>query len=139
MPMKLKVAHLYEATLTLALVIRENRPMTQKGKYWAARMHSKLLPDWTVVNEQREAFINAFNHMETGATAFSVPADKMPEWHEFWTNGLAKEVVEVDVKPLALSMLMLDETSNGSITAAELISLDDLVYDDSPVDIATAA
>lgn len=142
MAMKLTVEHLYEATMTLANIINQRRPMPQKGKYRLARMHAKLLPEWTVVNEQREAFINAYEHKTAPEAPFSVPADKMPEWHEFWTKGLAKEVIEVDVQPMPLSQMMLPgamENSNGTIEASEIISLDDLIYDDTDVDLAKAA
>jgi len=54
----------------------------------------------------------------------------MDTWHEFWTNGLAKETVEIDVQPIPLSTLVSDD-ANGSIEAIEIMDLDDLVYDDA--------
>ena len=128
--MKLTVAHLYAAQITLTAIINRKAPMSQKGKYRIARMHRKLMPDFQVANEQRELFISAFGHREEGAENFSVPVDKMDTWHEFWTNGLAKETVEIDVQPIPLSTLVSDD-ANGSIEAIEIMDLDDLVYDDA--------
>jgi len=55
--MKLTVAHLYAAQITLTAIINRKAPMSQKGKYRIARMHRKLMPDFQVANEQRELFI----------------------------------------------------------------------------------
>lgn len=148
--MKLKVQQVFDATLTLSQIIRDQngvpradgttaipRPMSQKGKYRLARMHAKLLPEYTVANERRDAMIKAYDHhpmvpANDGAEGmvtspeFRVPDDKLPEFNAAW-GEIAEQEIELDVEPIPLAMLDLGDTTDGSIQAAELILLGDLV------------
>lgn len=147
--MKLKAQHVFTATLVLAQIIREGRPMPQKGKYRIARMHAKLLQEFNVLNAQRDELIKAYDHHElvpdpldaekrVPSPDFSVPADKMPEFLEAW-GKIASEDLEVDVQPIPLGQLDLGDGKDGCIHAAELIDLDDLVCDDDPPALLKAA
>lgn len=129
--MKLKVQHVMDATLVVAQIIRENRPMPQKGKFRLARLHTRLLPEFNVANTRRDEMIAAYEHhepVEDGVPSpqFSVPLDKMPEFNAAWAE-IGGEEIEVDVEPVPLSCLDLGDGSDGAITAHELITLGDLV------------
>ena len=135
--MKLTVQHAYDATLLVAQIIRERRPFPQKGAYRLARMHAKLLPEFTTINTQRDAMIKVYDHhpMLPGANPgdpdmaseeFSVPVDKMPEFAEAW-GKIAVEEIDIDVEPIPLSYLDMGDVHTGSIDAGELIVLGDLV------------
>lgn len=132
--MKLKVNDVFQATLTISQIIRENRPMPQKGKYRLARMHAKLLPEFTMISEQRDALIKAYDHhpeiygpdgVSRPADEFSVPADKMQEFNAAWKE-IGDQEIEVDVEPIPLDQLDLG-SANGSVTASELVTLGELV------------
>lgn len=150
--MKLKVQQVFDATLTLSQIIRDQngvpradgsaavpRPMSQKGKYRIARLHAKLLPEYTVANERRDAMIKAYGYHppvpaagDEGAKAmvpspeFGVPDDKLAEFNAAWKE-IAEQEIDLDVEPIPLAMLDLGDTTDGSIQAAELILLGDLV------------
>jgi hypothetical protein len=131
----------YDATLTVAAIIRERRPMPQKGKYRIARLHAKLLPEFTALDARREDIIKAYDHHEmvSGpktkddplgqnevlAEEFSVPADKLTEFSKAWAE-ITDEEIDVDVEPVPLDQLSF-EGVDGSIHANELIALGDLV------------
>lgn len=139
--MKLKAKHVYEATLTVAQIIRDQRPMPQKGKYRLARLHAKLLPEFTALDARREEMIKAYDHhpmVPVGPSEgdpqgerlgvspeFSVPLDKLDDFHKAW-GEITSEEIEVDVEPVPLDQLCLDGV-DGSIHANELIALGDLV------------
>lgn len=135
--MKLKVQQVFDATLVLARIINEGRPMPQKGKYRMARMHAKLLPEWTPINAQRDALITAYDHHpvvkdaagnDTGVLSdqFAVPADKAEEFNAAW-KAICDEEIEVEVEPIPLAQLDLGDSIDGAITANELVTLGDLV------------
>lgn len=143
--MKLKVQHVFDATLVVAQIIRENRPMPQKGKYRLARLHAKLLPEFTTAAARRDEIITAYDHHEMmpgepglytasdppqrvmiSAPQFSVPPDKLPEFNAAWAE-IAGEEIEVDVEPVPLGCLDLGDNADGAIQAAELVTLGDLV------------
>lgn len=142
--MKLKVQHVMDATLVVSQIIREARPMPQKGKYRLARMHAKLLPEFTTINDRRDAMIKEYDTLETepvtdGATGevshvpkanaqWMVPPDKMPEFNEAW-KVVGDQEIDVDVEPLPLSQLDLGNGTDGAIEARELITLGELVTD----------
>lgn len=127
--MKLKVAQVFDACLVLSAIIRENRPVPQKGAYRLARMHAKLLPEFTTITNQRDALITAYQHKEEGAVNFSVPNDKMLEFREAW-NKIAEEDIEVDVEPIPLAQLDLGADKPSAVSASELITLGPLVAGD---------
>jgi len=136
--MKLKASLVYAAALIVAQIIRENRPMPQKGKYRLARLHAKLLPEFNVLNERRDEMIKAYDHFaeikdKDGAVMAkaeqnSVPEDKMAEFTAAWEE-IANQEIEVEVEPIPLSQLDLGDNVDGSITGAELAGLGDLVTD----------
>ena len=134
--MKLTVQKLMDATLVLAQIIRDRRPLPQKGSYRLARMHSKLLPEFTTINSKRDEIITAYNyHPVSGRNPdgedvfdenFAVPAGNMDEFTAAWKE-IGDEEIEVDVQPIPLSQLDLGDSVEGSISAGELITLGDLV------------
>lgn len=137
--MKLTVQHVWDATQTLAKIINEARPMPQKGKYRLARMHAKLLPEFQTINERREEMIKAYGtHVkvrqpvcedplnEVDGPDYMVPADKMEEFTADWKKFGADEI-DVAVEPIPLACLDLGDGKDGSIQAAELITLGELV------------
>lgn len=132
--MKLKAQQVYDATLTVSRIINDNRPMPQKGKYRLARLHQKLLPEFTTLNERRDAMITAYDHHATigdfpttrELPEFSVPPDKLPEFTAAWKE-IGDQEIEVDVEPVPLAYLELSESADGSIQAHELVTLGDLV------------
>lgn len=127
--MKLKVQHVFDATLLVSQIIRERRPMPQKGSYRLARMHAKLQPEFDTIANQRDALITAYDHKAPEAEAFSVPDDKLAEFQEAWKK-VADEEIEVAVEPIPLVYLDLGDSVVGSISASELIVLGDLVSGD---------
>ncbi len=58
--MKMKVQQLMDATLVVATIIREERPLPQKGKYRLARLHDKLNREFLIVNARRDVMITAY-------------------------------------------------------------------------------
>lgn len=140
--MKLTVGHVYQATELVTAIINQGRPMPQKGQYRIARLYAKLKPEYDLIVGRRNAMIEAYGHHEmvdppmtaedplgqgekVPAPNFSVPADRMPEFTKAWAEVAAEEIeVAVDSIPLA----QLDSGGPaGTITAGELIVLDDLV------------
>jgi hypothetical protein len=137
--MKLKVQHVMDATLVITRIINEARPMPQKGKYRLARMHARLVPEFAMINSQRDEMIRAYGTHQTrtitdGAGVestietedFVVPADKMPEFTEAWAK-IGAEDIELDIEPIPLDQLDLGPAVDGAIEASELIALGDLV------------
>lgn len=140
--MKLKVQQVMDATLVISQIIREDRAMPQKGRYRLARLHSKLLPEFTTINAQRDELIKAYDtHVmvsetdpETGAVIevataeFTVPEDKMPEFTEAW-KAIAGEEIDIDVEPIPLSQLDIGGDIDGNISVNEFIVLGSLIAD----------
>lgn len=139
--MQLKVQHVMDATLVISQIIRDQRPMPQKGKYRLARLHAKLFPEFKTINERRDDMIMAYQthqtrevpdpenpgQTKTEATAeWMVPADKMDEFNAAWKT-IADEVIDIDVQPMPLAYLDLGDAVEGSIQANELITLGELV------------
>lgn len=123
--MKLKVQHVFEATLVVARIINENRPMPQRGKFRLARLHAKLLPEFTTIAARRDEMITAYDHL--GETLQpTVPDDKLSEFAAAWTE-IGDEEIEVDVEPVPLGCLDLGDAADGAIQANELVTLGDLV------------
>lgn len=154
MTMKLKVQHLMDSMLLISEIIRDNRPMPQKGKYRLSRMHAKFLPEFERINLARNEMIKSYDTpqmipnpaykgklIEVGnaelasiepqfiksPTEFMVPAEKLEEFTKKWMDFAAEEI-EVDVEPIPLEQLCLSDNSvDGSITAHEFSVLGDLV------------
>lgn len=148
--MKLKVQNVFEATLVLSQIIRENRPMPQKGAYRLARLHAKLQPEFNTISEQRDKLIIAYDYkakpknpdtgkvIEDAPEQNMVPDDKMAEFLEAWKK-ISEETIEVEVQPVPLWQLDRGADKPAAISASELITLGDLVNDDDPPALAKAA
>lgn len=142
--MKLKIQQVFDATQTLATIIREQRALPTKGVYRVTRMHSKLLPEFTTINDQRTAKINSYEHKAwvtpqgaiipaeeaiklAGVSEQNiVPDDKMPEFIEWWRELTSGEEIEVNIDPIPIDQLCI-EGRESSISAAEFQVLGDLV------------
>lgn len=139
--MKLTVQQVMDATLLVSLIIREQRPMPQKGKYRLARMHAKLYPEFKLINERRDAMIKAYDYHQkvevedpdnagqkkvVDGPEWQVPPDKNDEFNAAWAE-IAKEEIEVAVEPIPLAYLVISDSQNGAIEANELITLGDLI------------
>lgn len=135
--MKVKVQRLMDAMLIISQIIREQRAMPQKGKYRFARLHAKLLPEFTTINDQRDAMIKAYDCLATQTlpdgteaqvfpTSYCVPPDKIAEFTEAW-GKIADDEIELDVEPIPLAYLDLGGSHDGSIEATELITLGEFI------------
>ncbi len=133
--MKLTAQQVFIATPVIRAIIEQNRPMPQKGKYRLARMSAKLEPEFKPINDRREAMIIAYDYHPMVKTAdgamepaphFGVPEDKLAEFLPAWKE-IGDEEIEVDVEPVPLAYLDFGDNANGSISAAELVALGDLV------------
>ena len=122
--MKLKVQQVFEATPLLATIINEKRPLPPKGAYWIARLHTKLLPEFTTIAARHDALITAYDYTAPEATTLSVPEEKRAEFFAAWAE-IADEEIEVGVDPVKLDLL--DAGGVSSITAGEFVTLGELV------------
>lgn len=137
--MKLTAQNVFGATVVLASIIKEQRSMPQRGKYLVARLHTKLLPEYNVLEGRRNAIVQELGDpvMKTEELAdgtisitpvegqWQVPMHRMPEFTKAW-EAIGAEELEVDVQPLPLSALSLP-TGDGAIEAHELVILGDLI------------
>lgn len=134
--MKLKIQHIMDATLLISQIIREQRPMPLRGKFQLARLHAKLVPEFNVIDQQRDALITTYNtkqekvNAETGETTeldnWVVPPEQMSDFAAKWKE-IADQELDIDVAPLALADLDLGSGTNGSVEAHELIILGDFI------------
>lgn len=62
--MELTNLQVYDITLALAELIRSNRPMPVKGKYWIGRLHKKLKPAFDEIVKHRDAIIEGYDYEE---------------------------------------------------------------------------
>lgn len=137
--MKLTVQQIIDVTLVVSQIIREQRPMPQRGKFRLARMHMKLLPEFNTINGQRDAMITAYGvHQtksttdpETGAVVteetpeWIVPPEHMDEFTAAWSK-ISSEEIDIDLQPLVLADIDNGD-ANGSIETSELITLGELI------------
>lgn len=144
---KLTVNQLITAVPIITTIIREKRPMPQKGKFNFARMYSTLLPHWNRLNTERDELIKSFDHhpmlrraatpddseedrergyVEKASEEFSVPVDKMKDFEEQW-KPIGEREVEVEVEPIPMKTFDLGLGSDGSVDAAEIIDLGPLI------------
>lgn len=133
--MKLTAQQVFEATPVIATIIREQRPMPQKGSYRLARMYKALQPEFATIAERRDALIVAYDHKikvkdaqgnDTDQEVNSVPDDKAAEFQAAWKQ-IADEEIEVPVEPVPLAQLDLGDATAGAIRADELVLLGPLV------------
>lgn len=147
MTMKLTVGQIHTTVQVISTILRERRPMPQRGKFALAKMHTALLPKWEEINEQRDELIKSYNHhpvlrravtaqdgeediargyVEKVSDEFGVPDDKAKDFAEKW-KILGEDEVECDVKPISVRMFDLGTGSDGSIEGAEIIEMGNLV------------
>lgn len=141
--LNVKVRTIFEALPVITAIIKERRPMGQAGKFRLARMHAVLLPEFEAINKQRDELIKSYGQrvmVSKGPTEegqepemvptdnYSVPMDKIDDFNTKWTEMMA-EAVEVNINPIPISMLSPPNAENGSIEAAEIASLDELLTD----------
>ena len=133
--MKMTVGKMMDATLTIAAIMREKRPMPQAAKFKLARIHAKLFPEFTTANDQREAMIKAYGVPQKTNQGgleieiegqFMVPEDKLPEFNAAWKE-IADVEIDLDITPISLREIDLGGMSNGSIEANEFAALGALV------------
>lgn len=149
MTMKLTIGQIHIAVQVISTILRERRPMPQRGKFALAKMHSALLPKWEEIDKQRDELIKTYNHhpvMRRAATAadteeeikigyvekvsdeFGVPDDKARDFAEKW-KLIGEDEVEADVKPISVKLFDLGTGSDGSIEGAEIIEMGNLVIE----------
>lgn len=143
--MKLKVQHVMDSMLVVTNIINRQCAMPQRGKYLLARLHTKLSPEFKLIDARRDEMIKAYNNPQFRETSdeeraggapalvevpgeWQVPADKMPEFLAAW-KLVGDEEIEVDIQPMPLAALSMPDGSDGMIEASELITLGELVYD----------
>lgn len=129
--MELTVQQVFDATPILASIIREKRPLPQKGAYRVARMHTKLLAEWTPIATRHDALVMDYAEPAAADSAepVSVPPDKLAEFQTKWAE-IAGEKITVEVEPIPLAHLDLGDSVAGALTAGELVTLGDLVRGD---------
>lgn len=145
--MKITADRVLVALPILDKIIAEKRPLTIKGAYRVARMHAKLLPEFRLIEERRDALITAYDYkgVPDGAPADSepvpmVPPDKVAEFVASW-NQVALEEIEFDLLPIPLAYLGPAD-AESPISAAEMLMLGELLVDDSdqpPAELPKAA
>jgi len=127
--MLLRVQQLMDATLMVSAVIREARPMPQRGKFRLARLHARLEPEFKTINEQRNALIRAFDTPDPEHEGqWIVPAEQLAAFNAQWAE-IAETVIDVDVAPVPLADIDNGPEANGAIEAHELVVLGDLIAD----------
>jgi hypothetical protein len=126
---RLTVQRVWDMTLVVSAIIRDRRAMPQRGKYHLARLHAKLLPEFTLAAGRRDELIAVYQHKAEGESVWSVPADRLEDYVAAWKE-IAGIEIDVDVQPFALADLDLPGL-NGAIEAAEIVILGDLVMDSS--------
>lgn len=122
--MKLTLQQVMDATLALAQIIRDHRPLPLRGAYAVARMHGKLYPEYLPIEERRLA-LKAKHGLEGDGPHPGEPLAAFDaEWKEF-----TADTVDVDVQPLSLDLLDTGKPDDVSITAREMNMLGPLVTD----------
>lgn len=121
--MKLTLQQVFDATPIIATIIREQRKLPLKGSYRLARMHKKLAAELEPIAAKYDALLAEHaTPIEGEPGRYTVTPAFVEAWTEF-----AKDEIEVDVEPVPLAQLDLGDDEAGTISAAELITLGDLV------------
>jgi hypothetical protein len=123
--MKLTAQQVFDATLTVSQIIRENRPMPQKGSYRLARLHARLLPEFNTIAGKRDEIIQTFDWKNEAGVA-AVPPERADEFMAKWKE-IGEEMIEVEIDPLPLGHFDLGPEVPGPLKPAEIITLGDLV------------
>jgi hypothetical protein len=147
MTVKLTADRILISLQIISSIIREKRPMPQKGKFAFARMHAALLPEFKTINEQRDEIIKAYDFhpmvprpakptdseedfakgfvMELSED-FAVPEDKMAEFAEKWKE-IGETEITLNVEPISIKLFDLGAMTDGSIEANEILEMGDLI------------
>lgn len=146
--MKLKAQQVWDAMMAVIEITNRQAKMTQKGKYRLARLHSKLSPEFDVLNVQRNTLIESYKTHEKipnpawdradelvgeawiDSPRFVVPLDKLQEFNDNWKKQIADEEIDLDFSPIPIELLSLGDDTDGSIQVAEIIALGELVTGD---------
>jgi len=133
--MKLTAFQVFVAHQIVRTFIEEKRPLPLKGAYRLSRLFTKLQPEFETIAKKRDELITAYDYRTKinggDEEQLSVPPDKLIEFNANWRQ-IADEEIEVAVEPVPLTQLDLGKGEAGSLTAAELMGLGDLVTDDTP-------
>lgn len=134
--MKMTGRALYDAVVTLAAIINRPRNLPQTAKYRLARMHQRLLPDYTLLEDERVKLIRELGEPVYLDEAKTQPTEQwripdentaaMTEYRMRW-NTLLNEEIDVNVLPIPLAAL--GNETNG-IEADEFVRLGDLVSEE---------
>lgn len=134
--MKLTAERVHVALPVIDRIISERRPLTVKAAYRMARLHAKLLPEFRLLEQRRDALICAYEYKavpegakEGAKPVPTVPADKVPEFHANWA-ATVKDEIEVDVQPISIHCLG-PAHAESPVTAAEMLLLGELLVDES--------
>lgn len=124
--MNLTAEQVRQATLVISQIIREARPMPQRGKFRLARLHMKLLPEFNTIETQRDALIKIHGiplvDPATGEIVpdkWEVPPANMADFTAAY-QAVADEEIGLEVTPIPIGDL-------DNIEANELIALGELV------------
>ncbi|MBU6430461.1 MAG: hypothetical protein KGR26_15700, partial [Cyanobacteria bacterium REEB65] len=124
-----------------------------RGKYLLARMHTKLMPEFKVIDARHDEMVKSYGNPQTEEIVaaeddaannvkagdkiirpvdgqWQVPPDKMDEFTKAW-DAICDEDIDVDVQPIPLLALCMPNGTEGLIEAGEFIILGDLVTDTS--------
>lgn len=150
MTVKLTADRLLIAVPVISTILRERRPMPQRGKFAFAKMHTALMDEWTRINLMRDELIKTYDYhaierrpavperdteedvkrgySERVSTEFSVPEDKLKDFEEKW-KILGEEEIELDVKPISIKLFDLGTGTDGSVEGAEIIDMGALIVE----------
>jgi len=148
MTVKLTADKLLTAMTTVSTILRERRPMPQRGKFAFAKLHTALMDPFNEWSGKRDELIAAYGHKEKlrrpaiagqdseedvkrgyserTSTEFSVPEDKLKDFEEKW-KILGEEEIELDVKPISVKLFDLGTGTDGSVEGAEIIDMGALI------------
>lgn len=157
--MKVKAQTIFDALPVITAIIDQRRPMPQAGKYRLARMHAKLLPEWKVLNDQRNELVKTHGapkkihkpievgetipllEGETAEEATKRRMGEMIDSDDFevpaekmpaFMADLEKVMVEeidITVNAIPIGMLSPANADNGSVEAGEIALMGELIVD----------
>lgn len=144
MAMKLKAEQVYDMTVGLTDVIKEDRPMSQKAAYRLAYWRDKLYPTYKLLEDRRSEIVKSYGyHREIGylesvvdgetvrtpqySEEFFVPADKADDYAKAW-QGVFEEAdkdgpVEYAIDPRPISLFEHPDHPGGALSAKALTAL----------------
>lgn len=134
--MKLTAERVLIALPIIDRIVSEKCPLTVKGAYRMARLHAKMLPEFRLLEQRRDALIESYNYKavpqgapEGAEPVATVPPEKLGEFFAAWAE-IGKEEIEFDLQPLPLSCIGPAD-AESPVNAAEMLALGDLLIDDS--------